>query len=382
MECHVYTDSSSIPDSAIGGWARLADETRQSFGHPAWLLPYWNRTKQPPAFLRILIAEESDQVKAVVPLFGERTAVGIRYRFLGANVSPTVDVVAHHDDADRIAPFLATALASLEPAAHALLFDGTSSESPWPRLLERNWVGGAKANVAYDMPCPTVNIAGLTFDQWFASKSRNFRQKMRQQMRRLDERGITFSRVDSEHDWGTQIEQFAQLHRSNWKERGGSGVVVSGVPDMLIDAAKELAPLGQMFIHRLDLGHRPVGIAVFLRSGPELTYWLGGFDDEFAEFQPGIMVLFDAIRQAFDQGGLRFGLGPGAQQYKLRFSDATTRVEWWTLAPASALSRLQVVHYLSDVVRTRAAESLSPGAKRRLKRLNSAVRSFGLSSRE
>ncbi len=74
-----------------------------------------------------------------------------------------------------------------------------------------------------------------------------------------------------------------------------------------------------------------------------MSYWLGGFDDEWAREKPALVALLAAVEDAFARGDKRVDLGGGTQGYKLRFSDGQDELQWTSLAPRTARAPLDWV---------------------------------------
>ena len=360
-------------DPILDEWEALAASSGRPFAGPSWLLPWWSRIAHPKSLLRVLCVTEGSRLSLVMPMMARRTTIGHVYRFLGHDVSPHSDVVGSDLSLSRV---VAEHLSRLDPRPSALLWDGVDDDSPWPEQLASAWPGTANLHREYSLPVPVLTTEGRTFDEWMASKSSNFRQKMRQQLRKFEAEHISFDVHASSPDWEREIAEFTRLHRSNWEARGGSGVVGAGVPEMLTTAAESLDGSGRFLLSTLRQDGKTVSSAIFIGAGDVLTYWLGGYDEEYAAMQPGLMTVFSTVQHAFDQGYAVIDLGPGDQAYKHRFSNGERTRVWYTLAPAGSTAALQRAHLAPERFRMNVLSSMDPRLKHRLRKIRERL-SFG-----
>ena len=94
--------------------------------------------------------------------------------------------------------------------------DGIASKPEWAALV----ADGSEMSVhrGWDSPAPFVSLKGGTYEEWFASRSANFRQQMRRDRRKLDEQGAAF-RLSTESTIEKDIASFSRLHGARWDPR-------------------------------------------------------------------------------------------------------------------------------------------------------------------
>jgi len=301
------------------------------------MLAWWRHAAPRRAALRVILVRRGDELLGVAPFFVDRGYGGLaRYRFLAAGTSMRVEPLACPGAEGAVAGAFARALSLERPGPDVLMFEGVDSASPWPALFAAALHGAEGPWVHRDVerPAPILPLEGRTFEQWMASRSRNFRSQMRRACRRLEARGATFLTVDPA-DAGSVAEgvrSFAGLHRSRWDPRGGSAVLKPGVERMIEAAAPALGP-SRFRLQLIVLDGRPISAHVFVAAGGEVSYWLGGFDGASAREHPSMLSLLAALEGAWGQGDVRFDFGGGAQPYKFRFAEGEDLLRWVTLVP-------------------------------------------------
>jgi CelD/BcsL family acetyltransferase involved in cellulose biosynthesis len=157
------------------------------------------------------------------------------------------------------------------------------------------------------------------------------------------------------------------LHHSRWAGRGGSGVLDDRVEAMVSDAAAAMAESLRLRLWTIEVEGSVIAAEIFLAAGGEVSNWLGGFDEEWARYGPSLLLLLQAIEQAWELGDRRFDLGTGPQEYKDRFADGGDTAEWSVVVPGLArpLSRPALIPWYAG---RQSFGRLSPRLKQRLRR--------------
>ena len=293
------------------------------FASPGWLLPWWRSAAPPGARLHTVAVREAGKLVGLAPFFVAEGSL----LTLGAGSTTRVEPVTLPGRENDVAKVTAPALA--EAGASLLQFAGIPASSPWPELLREAWPGGAAwLHEDERMPSPTLSVEGLTFDDWFASRSSNFRNQIRKYERLLEERDAQLElAADAE-----ALAGFARLHHARWATRGGSGVLDGGVEQAVEAAARELPP-ERFRLFTISAAEGPVGAALFVAAGGEVSSWLGGFDEGWRDVSPQLLLGVAAIRHAIASGDRRVDFGAGSAEYKRRLSDGEETLRWITLVP-------------------------------------------------
>ncbi|HSK91760.1 MAG TPA: GNAT family N-acetyltransferase [Euzebyales bacterium] len=311
----------SEPDAVAAvraAWDALATEQSMPCSAPAWCLAWWRHAAPAGAVLRVVVVYDGPEVIGVAPMYCHRDAGVARYGFLGDQVSSPVGPLARAGAAAPVAAAVAGALASAAPRPDIVAFGNLPADDPWPGLLRAHWPGRALALRRARHATPYLALEG-TYDAWVAAQSRNFRQQLRRHRRRLESRGAVFRLVEA-GEREEYIAEFARLHHARFEGRGGSAVMTGGVMRMLVDAGGDLMPDGRLQLWVIEAEGKVISAHLLLAAGGRVTYWLGGFDDSWASDQPALQALAAALEHAYGTGREVFDLGPGLQDYKLRFA--------------------------------------------------------------
>ncbi len=351
----------------FAGWDALAERLGRPFSSPAWTLAWWRHAAPAGAELRVIAVLDGDIVSAVAPFFAD----GRRYRLLASDASLGVEPLAA-PGADREAIELtAAALAGAKPPPDIVELGGIRSDSPWPGLLRETWPGRRRPRLRRELslPLPVLEPGERTYEEWFASKSSSFRHQSRRLRRRLVEQGGQFRVAVGEEELARGLKAFAALHHARWRSRGGSGVLTSDVEAMLPDAARQLADKGRFRLWLTEVEGQVIGADVWLAAGGEVSQWLGGFDDAWAQANVSLLSMLAAIEDCFERGDRRIDLGGGRGELKSRVAESEDALEHYLLLPPGPRRPLVTASLLPGRLRRTVAERLPPQAKARLKRL-------------
>ncbi len=330
-------------------WDALAVASAMPLGAPGWLMPWLRHAAPERAELRVVVVREGDEVIGIAPFFAERSSLGRSdYRLFGVPFTERREPLAAKGREEDVAAEVARVLGGAEPPATVLALEGIDAASRWPDWLARHYPGRVRPAIARRtvLDTPTLSLDGMTYDDWMASKSGNFRSQMKRMRRQLADDGGEVRMTGPDSDLARDVDAFMQLHLGRWEERGGSGLAKVSMHDMLVDAAQQLVPGDRFRLWLVELQGKPIGAGLFIAAGGELSYFNGGFDAEYARHKPTLQTILSAVEDAFGRGEKRLDFGGGAQPYKQRFADSEAPIGWVTLRPRNArypLTRAQML---------------------------------------
>jgi CelD/BcsL family acetyltransferase involved in cellulose biosynthesis len=355
----------------VRAWDDLAVAGGLPYCTPAWMLGWWKHARPDGARLRVAVALDGAELAGVAPCYAVHQHGVEHVRLLASPISHRTQPLAAAGREREVAEAIAPALADADPGIVAL--DGVPGASPWPDLLTAAWPGRRRPGrrVGETMGAPIVTLTGRDFDEWFAGRSSNFRSQMRRARRSLEEQGATVRLASTPAEIAQDIDAFIKLHHARWDPRGGSDAVDEGVERMLHEIAQPLVEKGTLRLAAVATADRTVAVQVIVAAGGEASYWLGGFDDEWARSKPALVALLTAVEDAFGRSEDRFDLGGGTQDYKLRFADGQDELEWMSVVPRGSRAALDWARLAPSRARgalARATDEPRAALRRRLRR--------------
>ncbi|HET8672401.1 MAG TPA: GNAT family N-acetyltransferase [Thermoleophilaceae bacterium] len=353
-------------------WDALSLELAAPFSGPAWLLGWWRHAAGGTRELRTVVVSEGDELVGIAPTFAQIGPLGLaEYRLLGAGASHRIGPLAVPGREGEVAEAAARALNDARPRLSSLVLEGLDAASPWPQLLRAAWPGATRPrrHVGLVLTAPALEIQG-DFDAWLGTRSSNFRQQMRRQRRRLEERGARIAMAESPEETRRCLEALFALHRLRFESKEEHSDLTPGIEEHLREAATALPP-ERFRLWGVEVAGEYVAAQLHVAAGGHLSYWNGGFDPAWERYKPSLVTLFAVLEDAFRRGDRRFDLGGGDQPYKWRFADHDDPLMWSSLFPRNRrypLTRLQLMPKEARLLARRLARRLPPGLKERLHR--------------
>lgn len=314
-----------------GSWDELAVAAGKPYCAPGWMLAWWNAAAPSGARLRVVVVTDGEQLVGVAPGWERDRRGSVCYELLAAPVSLRVEPLAQPGRERDVAESVCDALGR-SPRVNVLSWKGVPEASRWRGWIAEAFPGRTTTLPGLAMPAPFVPLAGSTYEEWFASKSRNFREQMRRNRRRLERSGAVF-RIADPDTVASDVRALVNLHLARWSERGGSSVMATGVERMLLDAAAALLDGDRFRLHCIELEGAVISAHLFLAAGGEVSYWLGGFDESWAREQPAMQSLLHGLERAWELGDTRVDLGGGGQHYKYRLAERDEQLVWAVSVP-------------------------------------------------
>ena len=365
-------------EPTVAEWDQLAVSASQPYSAPAWLLAWWRNAAPEGARLAVIAVRDGERLVGIAPLWAERRKPGLwEYSLLGTDITSRVEPLAAQGAVAEVAKAIATALHQADPYPDLIRMEGVPADSPWVAHLISAWPGARRPWVhkRSSIGAPTVALDADDLDSWLGKRSSNFRQQMRRGRRKLEKQGATFRVTETAEELERDLAEFSRLHNARWDWRGGSMSLREGTDAMLRDAGAALVAEGRFRLTSIELDGKVINSQLFVAAGGEVSYWNGGFDDEYASLKPSYMGLVDAISRALDVGDHRLDLGPGEQEYKYRFSDGQDTLDWLTLIPPGPRYALARASFAPIHARYAITQRMTAEQKQRARELLERVRS-------
>jgi CelD/BcsL family acetyltransferase involved in cellulose biosynthesis len=198
-----------------------------------------------------------------------------------------------------------------------------------------------------------------------AALEKKRRKEWARQQRRLAERGRLQTRLAEGADG---VERFLALEAKGWK--GARGTALAADPNRLGFARAMLGAFterGRLQIHELALDDSAVAIGVVLRDGARAFYWKTAYDEEFAEFSPGVQLTLALSRRLEREPGLALVDSCAQQDHPMIDRIWTGRIDLVDLAIPVGPQRVR--RFRAWLAAERAASGLRERVKRLVNRL-------------
>ncbi len=118
-------------------------------------------------------------------------------------------------------------------------------------------------------------------------------KEMRRKRRRLEELGtLSVEQVSDGPELARGLDDFLRLEASGWKGRAGTAALNNAkILQFMQQAVKALGREGKVLMHRLVLDGNAISASITLKSGNAAWGWKIAYDETFAAYSPGMMLL-------------------------------------------------------------------------------------------
>jgi len=327
-------------------WTELAQRSGNLFATWEWAGVWWRHYGEGADPLPLACLDAHGRTVAILALCIERVGPMRVARFIG------------HGPADELGPVCAAA--DVEDAVAAL----QRAPQRWNVLLAerlpgtRAWARALAGTELHHEASPVVDVAGLTWDEYLAGRSSNFRSQVRRKERKLvREHGLEYRLCDDRHRLEADMGTLFDLHRRRWED-GDSDAFDGARAAFHRDFAALALERGWLRLWLAEIEGRAVAAWYGFRYGGSEWYYQFGRDPEWDRSSIGLVLLAHTLREAIGDGVDRYRLLRGGEPYKDRF--ATSDLGLVTVAvPRGPSGR-------AAVSAARVALRLPAGARRRV----------------
>lgn len=186
---------------------------------------------------------------------------------------------------------------ALEPTLpDVLLLPTLSLEGPFSAALDRVLANRGIGYLDFDLHQRALLAPGEDRTDYLAqAMGAKHRKELPRRRRRLAELGAVAHEIaTTESDVAAAFEHFLDLEARGWKgDRGTAGMNDETRLRFFRKAVADLARDGQARIDLLRVGERVIATSVVLRSGDALFGWKMAYDESYAKYSPGALLMLD-----------------------------------------------------------------------------------------
>ena len=290
-------------------WAGLAEPTGNLFATFEWG-EAWCRHLLGGRELHLLTCRRDDgSAFALLPLVASRRRPLRVVKFVGDGPADRLGPLCAPEDRPAAARALGRSLRDLR--ADLLVGDAMPVDEGWEGLL-----GGTPLRREAN---PVLATEGRSWDEFLASRSRNFREQVRRRERKLGkEHDLRFRLSDEPDRLDDDMRTLFALHDARW---GGNADTFAGPRAAFhLDFARAALERGWLRLWLLELdGEAAAAWYGFRYDGCEWYYQMGR-DPRRDRQSVGFVLLCHTMRDAFDAGVREYRLLRGDEEYKDRFA--------------------------------------------------------------
>lgn len=299
-------------------WSDLAERSGSVFATWEWATAWWRHfgESSEPVLLR---CTDQEGTFAILPLCRSQRGPLRILRFIGYGPGDMLGPVCAPADREKAGTALHEALAdgSAGPA-HVLLAErlpvGALGEALGGRHLQRE-------------ASPEMEIGGRSWEDFVAAQSRNMKEKLRRNTRKLEKQHeLNFRLCEDPDRLQDDLDTLIRLHRARWGEGEGAFQREDVVAFHHDFAAAALAK-GWLRLWTMEVDGEPAAAWYGYRFGRTESFYQSGRDPSFDRFSIGFLMLMRTVQAAFEDGLDRYAFLRGDEPYKDRLAESDPGLE-------------------------------------------------------
>ena len=294
-------------------WQRLGELSGNPFLTWEWSSAWWRHFGARDALRVRVIPGDDGEPAALLPLYRTTFRRIPALRFVGHGAGDQLGPVCAPGDRPLAAQALSDLLRGSPEGAWLVVAEGLAGDEGWEAALPG-------AAVLDRSPNPILRAEGRSWDEFLASRSRNFRSQVRSRERRLEDGHELTYRLADEATFATDFDTLVRLHERRWE--GTTSVFAGRQAEFQRDAARAMLERGRLRLWVLELDGEPAAAWLGFRMGGAEWYYQSGRDPRFDSERPGFVLLCHTIRSALEDGMSEYRFLLGGEGYKDRFANA------------------------------------------------------------
>lgn len=299
-------------------WAKLYDDCLLStpFQHPDWAIP-WAKAFAPSAVRAFALRTREGMLVGLAPWFRYERGKARVLTALGGGHADHHELLVHPDFADAASRSLVETLAATTRDWDLCELEQLSPDSPLyraelpPGLVDLERSAGAPSPMLR-LPTRGDPLATVIPTHQLA-RYRKYRRRA-ERLGRLTLESATLETCEE------MFQSFLELHEACWKGRGQDGMAADEpVRAFHREVVQRMARRGSLRLYALRSGDRTMASLYGYWSKRKLYCYWQGFDPEYAQSSPGMLLVGAVIEAAAAEGAIAVDFLRGEETYKFRW---------------------------------------------------------------
>jgi CelD/BcsL family acetyltransferase involved in cellulose biosynthesis len=347
-------------------WTALAELRSNPFVSPDWFWAWLrNCGRRDRPFAPVLYTGDG-RLRGIIPLVSS-ARMGMRaLAFAGAEFGDYFHPAAADVDEVATARAAAVLLAERRHEWSILVGDYADDRSQWVAALSASETRPMKIIRYHDRVSKlrSAVLSGLTWDDYLASRSSNFRSQLRRKGRGLARDHKVIYRSADASSLSADMETLFDLHARRWAQGRSTIFSTPGRRAFHQDFARAALARGWLRLWLLEVDGAPIAAWYGWRLGNRYLYYQAGFDPIWATHSPGLLLLAHTIRAAIEEGAASYDMLLGDESYKARFASVERTAQTLVMTRARHPARVVVA---TDIGLRRVVRRLPRGMRRPLR---------------
>ncbi|MDQ2839450.1 MAG: GNAT family N-acetyltransferase [Acidobacteriota bacterium] len=280
------------------------------FNSPDWLITWWEHFGS--GELRVfLVKDDEPRIVGIIPSFLHNWNRQRQLTLLGSGISDYLDPIILPEHRGEVIRCLTDYLER----------DGEWERVDWQDLSCDMSLAGLSsdeklaAHAQPDLACSEI-ITNRSFSEYWDERPAGLRRNVRRYRNKAEQIGKLEFHITRSYNEKCLQTLFA-LHGERWRERGEPGMITINKSEPFLRAvAQVFAPRQMLTFFTLTFEGELAAVILGFPCRNMIYAYLSAFDPSYAEFGFGRILLFEALRHAWEQKFQSWNFLRGDEAYK------------------------------------------------------------------
>jgi CelD/BcsL family acetyltransferase involved in cellulose biosynthesis len=301
--------------------AQVALRTNNIFLSFLWMSEWW----QVYGFdyqMHVLVVRDEIRLIGVLPLVLQKTGRGVRYlNFMGAGeLTPDdLDILSIPERRMEVLQALAAYLHNTQSEWDVIELDKLPAGSLTVEELEARFRACGLVTDLMDAARCYSTVLPASFDEYLSRLSRSTRHNLERRKRNFetDHPGAEFIQAKTPEQIDRALEALVRLHQARWTKKGYPGAFASKrFYEFHRAIMLQALHAGLLNLYYLQTGAEIIAVEYLFRVGDVVQDYLGGYNEDWAKYSLGNLMVAFSIRMSIDNNVSIFDLLEGDEAYK------------------------------------------------------------------
>jgi CelD/BcsL family acetyltransferase involved in cellulose biosynthesis len=314
-----------------------------------WLINWWKHFGSEYK-LYIILIKHNDNILGFCPLMKIRKLLYTEIRFISYRWCSYMDFIISNEYREQTLEYLISYLRYMK-GNYVYSLDGIFETSKNLNILMSYLIKGKVRYFTRAIEARYIDINGGNFEDYYKTRSKhNSIKQVIQTKRKLSKLGeLNYGKLDNE-----RINEIFILHEKRWKKKlNGSTFSVGESREFFKQLVLNDSHPFKVDIYSLLFNDKLIAFVYAIKYNGRFLFYRVAHDDDFSKYRPGLLIIYEVVKNAFYENFKIFDFSKGFERYKGEWTDNLVNVNGVTFANSSLISTLILFKYsLKEKLRT------------------------------
>lgn len=337
MEVEIIDNIEKLKDFR-GRWDEILYENNNDnpFLEQDWLINWWKYFGSNYK-LYIILIKHNDNILGFCPLMKIRKLLYTEIRFIAYNWYSYMDFIISNEYREKSLECLISYLKYMK-GNYVYNFDSISETSKNLNILMSYLIKDKVRYFTKAIESRYIDINGGSFEDYYKTRSKHnsIKQiiKTKQKLSKLG--NLNYGKLNNE-----RLDEIFILHEKRWKSKiNGSKFSVGESREFFKQLALKDSYPFNADIYSLLFNDKLIAFVYAIKYNGRFLFYRVAHDDDFAKYCPGLLIIYEVVKNAFDEKFKIFDFSRGFERYKEEWTGKLVNVESFTFSNSGFVSSL------------------------------------------